>query len=121
MKIIIMMAALTTFLFNSAQACTIEYHLKACVEVVKLKDTTQVIEVDGKPSSDFTTKVMWGSYLKITYNKAITDAVNATLVVTGNDGKVVKRPVDVTTKVIDDGSKIKDGVGALTKELILIK
>lgn len=121
MNKIIMMAALTTFIFNSAQACTIESHLKACVEVIKLKDTTQVIEVDGKPSSDFTTKVMWGSYLKISYNKPITDPVMAMLVVTGSDGKVVTRPVDVTTKVIDDGSKIKDGVGALAKELILIK
>lgn len=117
MKKLISAIVLTIGAVATTQACEIEGHAKWCVEVVKLQDTTQQIFIDGKPSADFSFTPMYGSYLKITYNKPITQNLKGELIVKSKDGKEVKRPMSVTTKLLDDGSKVQSGMAGFLNQL----
>ncbi|MBY4717518.1 hypothetical protein [Ralstonia mannitolilytica] len=119
MKKILLAAALVASSITVAQACEIEGHLKWCIEVGKYANTTQEIQINGQPSSDFKTSVNYDSYLKITYTQPITQNLNGFLVVKDkSSGKeLFRRPVSVTTKVINDGSSIPKGMAGFLEKL----
>ncbi|MCW5156412.1 MULTISPECIES: hypothetical protein [Burkholderia cepacia complex] len=119
MKKILLAAALVATTMTAAQACEIESHLKWCVEVGHYNNTTQEVQVDGQPSSDFKTSVNYDSYLKITYTKPISYDIHGFLVVKDkSSGKeMFRRPVSVTTKVINDGSSIPKGMANFLDKL----
>ena len=117
MKKLLSAIVLTLGAVGTTQACEIEGHLKFCVEVVKLKDTTQQVFIDGKPSADFKLTPLYGSYLKITYLKSITQNLKGELIVKSKDGKEEKRPMTVTTKLINDGSKLPQGMTTFINDL----
>lgn len=119
MKKILLAAALVATSIATANACEIESHLKWCVEVGHYNNTTQEVQINGQPSPDFKTSVNYDSYLKITYTKPITENVSGFLVVKDKtSGKeMFRRPVTVTTKVINDGSSIPKGMANLLDKL----
>jgi hypothetical protein len=113
----IMVGMLAVFgLFGAAQACEIEGHVKWCVEVARTSEKMPQVFVGGKVSEDFKVERMYGSYIKVNYLKPITENVKAELVFVNQNGKEEKRPISVTTKLINDGSKIESNMSDFIKK-----
>ena len=114
-KVIVGMLALCG-LIGSANACEIEGHVKWCVEVARTNDKMPQVFVDGKVSEDFKVERLYGSYIKVNYLKPITQNVKGELVFANPQGQQEKRQISVTTKLLNDGSKIESNMGDFIKK-----